>query len=35
VKCIKAHAAGITGIEAVQGKLISGGKDKRICIMTA
>jgi len=35
VKCIKAHAAGITGIEATQGKLISGGKDKRVCIMSA
>ena len=35
VKCIKAHSAGITGIEANQGKLISGGKDKRVCIMSA
>ena len=35
VKCIKAHSAGITGIEATQGKLISGGKDKRVCIMSA
>ncbi len=35
VKCIKAHAAGITSIEACQGKLISGGKDKRVCIMSA
>jgi len=35
VKCIKAHAGGITGIEATQGKLISGGKDKRVCIMSA
>lgn len=34
VKCIKAHASGITGIEATQGKLISGGKDKRVCIMS-
>ena len=35
VKCIKAHAAGITSIEATQGKLISGGKDKRVCIISA
>lgn len=35
VKCIKAHASGITSIEATQGKLISGGKDKRVCIISA
>lgn len=35
MKCIKAHSSGITGIEATQGKLISGGKDKRVCIMSA
>ena len=35
MKCIKAHASGITSIEATQGKLISGGKDKRVCIMAA
>ena len=35
VKCIKAHASGVTSIEATQGKLISGGKDKRVCIMAA
>lgn len=34
-KAIKAHGAGITGITATGGKLISGGKDKRICIITA
>jgi len=26
---------GITAVEATQGKLISGGKDKRICIIAA
>lgn len=35
VKAIKAHSAGITGITADGGKLISGGKDKRICIISA
>jgi len=34
-KAIKAHAAGITGITATGGRLVSGGKDKRICIITA
>ena len=31
VKAIKAHASGVTGITCDGGKLISGGKDKRIC----
>lgn len=35
VKCIKAHSGAITSIEATQGKIISGGKDKRVCIMSA
>lgn len=35
VKCIKAHASGITAIEAAQGKVISGGKDKRVAIISA
>jgi len=35
VKAIKAHSAAITGITAAEGKLISGGKDKRICIISA
>ena len=35
MKCIKAHASGITAIEATQGHLLSGGKDKRICIISA
>ena len=35
VKAIKAHASAITGITADGGKLITGGKDKRICIITA
>lgn len=35
VKCVKAHAAGVTSITASQGKLVSGGKDKRIAIMSA
>ena len=35
MKAIKAHSAGITGITADGGKLISGGKDKRICIISA
>lgn len=35
VKAIKAHSAAITGITACEGKLISGGKDKRIAIITA
>lgn len=34
VKCVKAHAAGVTSLTASQGKLISGGKDKRIAIMS-
>ena len=34
-KCIKAHAARIECVEATQGMLLSGGKDKRICIITA
>lgn len=35
MKAIKAHSAGITGITAEGGRLISGGKDKRICIISA
>ena len=35
VKCVKAHAAGVTSLTASQGKLISGGKDKRIAIISA
>lgn len=35
VKCIKAHGAGVTSVTASQGKLVSGGKDKRIAIMSA
>lgn len=32
---MKAHASQITAIEAVGGKIISGGKDKRIAIIEA
>jgi WD40 repeat protein len=35
VKAIKAHGNGIMAITAVGGKIISGGKDKRICIIEA
>jgi len=35
VKAMKAHSAQITSIEAVGGKIISGGKDKRIAIIEA
>lgn len=35
VKAIKAHSAGVTGITADGGKIVSGGKDKRICIISA
>ena len=34
-KAIKAHGAGVTAIVASEGRLVSGGKDKRICIISA
>ena len=35
VKAMKAHSSQVTAIEAVGGKIISGGKDKRVAIIEA